>query len=301
MIITDPVAAACSTVWHAGLLFGLLLVGGCVWSPAPLKLEDQVISGKAVWSGEVRVQGIVTVKKSGHLQIEPGTRIVFLPVDRDGDGIGDSELLVEGSLTARGTAAAPIIFTSGASQPAPADWKFVYLDFAEEAVLDHIVAEYAYSGLQVHFCRARVTNSEFRFNVDGLRFSTVNLLAAGNRIHHNRHGVRYEERRSRALLHHNDIRDNQIGLFVVTRSDDAAQILHNNITANRQYNVKLGWQQPGPVTLPENWWGTTDPAAITETFFDQRIDRNLGRVSAPDPLPGPVDIDTWQNFQGVAP
>ena len=98
-----------------------------------------------------------------------------------------------------------------------------------------------------------------------------------------------------------DIRDNQIGLFVVTRSDDAAQIVHNNITANRQYNVKLGWQQPGPVTLPENWWGTTDPAAITESFFDQRIERNLGRDSAPEPLTGPVDIDDWQNFQGVAP
>ncbi|MCK4509534.1 MAG: right-handed parallel beta-helix repeat-containing protein [Desulfuromonadales bacterium] len=277
------------------------VLASCTLGAPSLKLKDDVIENTVTWSGEVWIDGIVTVKKSGHLIIEPGTRILFAPRDVDGDGIGDAELLVEGSLTARGTARDPIIFTSAADQPKPADWKYLYLDFARDVELDYIVSEYAYSGLQVHFCRARVTNSIFRYNVDGLRFSTVNLFAAGNRMHDNQHGLRYEERGSEAIIHHNDIQDNEIGIFVVTRSTDRAQIKENNITGNRQYNVKLGWQQPGDVTLPNNWWGSLAPDAVEETFLDRKIDVSLGHVSAPEPLTGPVKVSDWQKHEGATP
>jgi hypothetical protein len=289
--------ATCSVLFAAVTC----LLAGCTLGVPAIKLKDSVIEGAVTWSGEVHIDGIVTVKKNGRLVIEAGTRVLFQPRDEDGDGIGDAELLVEGSLVARGTAEAPILFTSAAMQPKPSDWKYLYLDFAREADLDYIVSEYAYSGLQIHFCKARVTNSIFRHNVDGLRFSTVNLFAAGNHLYDNRHGLRYEERGSEVVLHHNDIRENEIGVFVVTRSVDNAQIELNNITDNRQYNVKLGWQQPDDVTLPNNWWGRLSPGAITETFFDQRIDASLGRVSAPNPLTGPVKLSDWQTDEGATP
>lgn len=299
--LNGRVGAQRAAPWMGGLFLAMGLLAACTVARPPLELTDAVIADRQVWAGEVRIRGVVTVKKDGHLTILPGTRIVFEPLDRDGDGIGDGELLVEGGLVARGTATAPIIFTSGAAQPQPADWKFLYLDFAREGEIAHVISEYAYSGVQIHFCKARVTNSEFRFNVDGLRFSTVNLVAAGNRMHHNTHGVRYEERRSQAQLHHNDIRDNDIGLFVVTRSDNAARIESNNITGNRQYNVKMGLEQPGDVTLPRNWWGSTDPAVIEQSFFDGRRDPSLGRVHAPEPLAGPVNPSVWQMKQGETP
>src|SRR5512137_1614836 len=106
-------------------LLALFLLTGCVAARPPLELADTVIADTQVWEGEVRIRGIVTVKKDWHLTIRPGTRVVFEPLDRDGDGIGDSELLVEGGLVARGTRAAPIIFTSGAAQPKPADCKYL--------------------------------------------------------------------------------------------------------------------------------------------------------------------------------
>ena len=277
----------------------LLFLTGCTSGVRALTLKDEVIDGEMVWSGTVHIDGVVTVKKTGRLVIEAGTRIAFVPRDHDGDGIGDAELLVEGTLVARGTPEHPILFTSAARQPRPADWKYVYLDFSRESVLDHVIAEYAYSGLQVHFSRARVTNSIFRFNVDGLRFSTVNLVAAGNRMHDNRHGLRYEERNSQALIHHNDIRDNDIGIFVVTRSNDKARIAQNNIVNNRQYNVKLGWQQSGDVTLPSNWWGDTRVETIQKMFLDSQIDKNLGTIRAPSPLTGPVPWQDWRDNQGA--
>jgi hypothetical protein len=102
-------------------------------------------------------------------------------------------------------------------------------------------------------------------------------------------------------LHHNDIRDNEIGIFVVTRSDDKARIEQNNITNNSQYNVKLGWQQPGGVTLPNNWWGISDTVAIQKTFFDRQFDDNLGVVSAPQVLTKAVKLSDWQKHEGATP
>ncbi|NIQ95132.1 MAG: hypothetical protein GWO11_05360, partial [Desulfuromonadales bacterium] len=212
-------------------------------------------------------------------------------IDRDGDSIGDGEILVEGRLFIEGTEDRPVVMTSAAAEPQPADWKYLYLDFAREARIENLVSEYAFSGIQVHFCKARIADSVFRHNVDGVRFSTVNLELSGSRIHDNRHGLRYEERRGDAFIHHNEIRDNDIGIFVVTRSDDRSRIEYNNIVDNRRYNVKLGIDQSGDVTLPRNWWGTTNLERIEETFFDRRFDRNLGRVTAPQPLGQPVIIE----------
>jgi hypothetical protein len=253
-------------------------------------LSDTVIVGDQTWSGLVKISGVVTVKKHAHLTIAPGTRIEFARIDRDGDAIGDAEILVEGSLTAVGTKEAPIVFTSGEREPKRADWKYLYLDFAQKGEIEYIVSEYAYSGIQVHFCRASVKNSVFRHNVDGVRFSTVNIEVSGNRIYGNTNGLRYEERGGTAHIHHNDIRSNETGLFVVTRSDDKALIEQNNIVENRQGNVKLGLTQSGDVTLPRNWWGTVDEQEIAATFFDHKFDESLGTVRAPEPLNTPVTV-----------
>jgi len=274
-------------------LFGalLLLTGACRLAPPPrpLQYSDTVISDAVTWSGEVRIRGTVTVKKEGSLTILPGSRILFERVDNDGDNIGDAEIYVEGTLLAQGTAAEPILFSSAAARPQAADWKFIYLDYARRAELAHIIAEYAYSGVQVHFCKASILDSEFRYNVDGVRFSTVNIEIARNRIHHNTHGIRYEERRGAGSVHHNEIVDNEIGIFVVTRSDDRTLFRDNNIVS-RHYNVKLGLDQPGDVTFPHNWWGTSETAAIRATLYDHEADAALGRVSTPDPLPAPLDL-----------
>jgi hypothetical protein len=271
----------------------VLLTGACRLAapplPAPLQLGDTVISDAVIWSGEVRIRGTVTVKKTGTLTIRPGSRILFERIDHDGDGIGDAEIYVEGSLLAQGTATEPILFSSAAAQPQPGDWKFLYLDYARKAELRHVIAEYAYSGVQIHFCKATVLDSEFRYNVDGVRFSTVNIEVARNRIHHNRHGIRYEERRGAGSVYQNEIVDNEIGIFVVTRSDNRTLFRNNNIVS-RQYNVKLGFDQAGDVTFPLNWWGTNEAAAIRAAIYDHAADATLGRVQTPDPLPAPLDL-----------
>ncbi len=275
------------------IIFGLL---GLLLSCAPLRpvqqLADMVITGNQVWQGDVHIRGIVTVKKGAHLEIRPGTRVIFEKLDKDGDGIGDGEILVEGSLYAVGTAEQPILLTSGAENPQPMDWKFLYLDFAKQAEIAHLISEYAYSGVQIHFCKAKVTNSEFRYNIDGVRFSTVNIELANNYIHHNRHGIRFEERRGSGRVYHNQISDNEIGIFAVTRSKNQTLFELNNLVGNRDYQVKLGFEQPHDLSFPRNWWGGLTGERLSESFFDRKFERNLGRVTAPEPLSTPVSFTT---------
>ncbi|NIQ93418.1 MAG: hypothetical protein GWN87_03835, partial [Desulfuromonadales bacterium] len=94
------------------LITGLSGCAALVRTAPERVLGDTVISGEETWSGVVRIDGIVTVKKDGKLTILPGTRVLFARNDVDGDGIGDSEILVEGEIVARGTDDAPILFSS---------------------------------------------------------------------------------------------------------------------------------------------------------------------------------------------
>ncbi len=279
-------------------LLPLLLVLASCAPLKPQRVSDLVISDQRVWQGEVRISGVVRVTREGQLTLLPGTKLLFARIDRDGDDIGDAELLVEGKLIALGTAEQPILLSSGEEQPAPGDWKFLYLDYARRAEIAHLISEYAYSGIQIHFCKAAISHGEFRHNVDGVRFSTANISLTDSYLHHNRHGIRYEERGGKGVVRHNRISDNQIGIFAVTRGAGQTLFEYNDIVDNRPYQVKLGLQQPESLDFPRNWWG--DVSGLSPlTVFDQRKDRSLGRVTGSEPLARPVErirIDKKENI-----
>ena len=230
------------------------------------------------WSGAVRVRGSVIVRKGARLTILPGTVVSFERIDVDGDGIGDSELYVEGEIVAEGTAGRPILFTSAEKAPAPRDWKYLFINLSSRAVLVHCVSEYAFSGVQIHFSRASVSRCVFRNCVDGLRFSTAEGTFERNRMTGNVYGVRYEERNSKVVLSRNDITGNKVGIFCVMESPGKIVIRENRIHGNADYDFKLGNRQRADVPAPGNWWGTDDAAAIRSRIFDRRMEPELGEV-----------------------
>ncbi len=77
----------------------------------------------------------VRLATGARIDIEAGTVILMN---------NNASLSVAGTLVAHGTAAAPVIFTSAAAQPAPNDWE--YIDFtgsgANGSVLDHVQVFY---------------------------------------------------------------------------------------------------------------------------------------------------------------
>jgi hypothetical protein len=105
----------------------------------------------------VRIQsGGFTVAPSGGntapvtLTIEPGARLLFPKASATTPGArvifgtnGNPPNNLVGVLNAQGTAAAPIIFTSGEAAPDAGDWVGLWLDTATGSRLDHVVIEYA--------------------------------------------------------------------------------------------------------------------------------------------------------------
>jgi len=260
-------------------------------APRKASLPVRGISRDQTWEGEVRVRGSVVVRKGATLTIRPGTVVRFERIDVDGDGIGDSELYVEGELVAEGTAARPILFTSAEAAPAPRDWKYLFINLSRRAVLAHCIAEYAFSGVQVHFSRASVSRCLFRNCVDGFRFSTAEGTFERNTMTGNVYGVRYEERSSKALLRRNEITGNKVGIFCVMESPGRIVIRENRIHGNADYDFKLGNRQRADIPAQENWWGTADAEAIRSKIFDRGMEPELGAVlfepclSAPPPGP----------------
>jgi hypothetical protein len=236
------------------------------------------LASDETWRGEVRIRGSVVVPRGVTLTIEPGTVVRFEKIDVDGDGIGDSELYVEGNLVAEGAPGRPIMFTSASATPSASDWKYLFVNLSRKTVLTRCVSEYAFSGVQIHFSRATVTHCLFRRNVDGFRFSTAEGTFSRNRMTENVYGVRYEERNSNAVLSRNDITGNKVGIFCVMESTGKVTIRGNRIHGNADYDFKLGNRQKADVPVPGTWWGTADPEAIRKRIFDRGIEAELGRV-----------------------
>jgi hypothetical protein len=55
-------------------------------------------------------------------------------------------------------------------------------------------------------------------------------------------------------------------------------INYNNIQANNK-SIVLGQTTPSNINATYNWWGTTDPAAINQSIYDNKNDFNLGTVN----------------------
>ena len=138
------------------------------------------------WSGEVVITGDVTVPSGMTLTIEPGAVVRFKALGDDqkgGKSDSRSELIVNGSFSAVGTAEQPIVFTSSSSPPARGDWGGILA--SGELHLEYVTVEYATTAIQYTAgsgaYEVYVKNSMIRQNAgDGINLflnGTANVLA----------------------------------------------------------------------------------------------------------------------------
>jgi hypothetical protein len=145
-------------------------------TPARVYRGERFIGEDTTWEGEVLIDGTVMVAPVARLTIAPGTVVRFAFRDADGDGVGESELFVQGRLLAEGTREAPIVFTAldGAG---PGRWGAINLmgSDAEESRMAWALVESSFRGLHGHFSRFRAEHSIFRDNYRSIQFqeSTV--------------------------------------------------------------------------------------------------------------------------------
>jgi hypothetical protein len=103
------------------------------------------------------------------LTVEAGARLLFPKLGPTTVGAmvtfgtnGSSPNNLVGVLKAQGTAAEPIVFTSGEATPAQGDWVGLWLDTATGSQLDHVVIEYAggVNGIGSNNCKDPATQDQ---------------------------------------------------------------------------------------------------------------------------------------------
>ncbi len=155
---------------------------------------EQTLYEDTLWQGEVLIDGILTVAPHVRLEIRPGTRVSFTRIDSDGDGIGESELYIQGIFSARGTLDAPIVFGSAARNPAPGDWGAInMMASTEDGLMEHCIVEYGYRGFHAHFAGATIRSSLFRRNYQALQFQDSRLRLEELEIRDNHNALQFRD------------------------------------------------------------------------------------------------------------
>lgn len=182
--------------------------------------EEQTVEGKAVFSGNITVKGRLTVREGSSLTILAGTKLTFLYLDADGDGIGESEILSQGAIKVLGTKDAPVVFHSDVKKQGA--WLgFSIMSVDDESVIQNAVFEDAYMALHSHFSKLRVIESVFRYNFRGFQSQEGVITLINNEFYNNNTGVQF--RNSTSTLEGNKIHDNEGGL----------NFLYSNVSMNK--------------------------------------------------------------------
>ncbi len=115
-----------------------------------LPTTSGTLSSDENWSGAIVLTGDVTVPEHIILNIAAGTTIKFQALSDDkfsGANTSRSELIINGTLTAAGSATSPILFTSSSSTPAKADWGGIRVLNRGTLNLAFATIEYATNGI----------------------------------------------------------------------------------------------------------------------------------------------------------
>ena len=278
----------------ASLLTWLMLPPISIASAPEPPLGDIVLREDTVWSGTIAVDGVVVVGRAATLTIKPGTTVLFKRRDLNHDGIGDSEIRVLGGIHAQGSAESPIVFKSAETNPAPKDWSYLLIfTSGKQNSIEYCQFHDAFSGLQVHFSTAKVSDCLFSNNQEGIRFGRAKLTLQHCLITENNIGVRFTRMEGPVEIQRNEINNNHVGIFLVPSGQNIVDFFEpgrtgkpwneghldisgNNIRANVDYNLKLGAKQLWDLKITNNWWGVSGVSNAQQTIFDHQRDPDLG-------------------------
>jgi hypothetical protein len=165
----------------------------------------------------VLIDGTVMVAPVARLTIAPGTVVRFAFVDTNADGVGESELFIQGRLLAEGTREAPIVFTArdGAGR---GRWGAINLmgTDAEESRLSWCLVEYGFRGLHSHFSRFRAEHSIFRDNFRSIQFQESTASIADCAVTGSASALRFRD--STAAIERLAVSGNTIGIQILRSS-----------------------------------------------------------------------------------
>jgi len=270
------------------LIIFLLISGGYAQVQ---RFSGEVINSTMTWSGTIVIAGDVTVESDGRLEIEPGTEILFEPgtdLSKEGDDKTRSELIVRGTVIARGMPGKRIVFSSRGASPRMGDWYgLTFMHLKTGSILDYCVVEYAYTGITIKNSTMIVSNCEIRYNYHaGIKTEVkAKPTIKNNIISNNGYAGLICELGARPILTENLISLNRIGVvafslsqpnFGSLRKDENYNPGRNNIFNNEEYNFYN--HSSKPIQAEFNAWGNESVADISEKLYDQKDDAKFGQI-----------------------
>ncbi len=263
------------------LLAAVALASSCAHRPAGERgAAPLAVARDTVWSGEVRVDGVVHVRKGATLTILPGTRVGFVPARiaaaDEHEGFAGPGIKVEGRIVAEGTQGEPIVFTVAGAPPAPGRWDKILFSFSAGNRFDNCVFEGARYAFHAHFSEISVRRCLFRDNEEGVRLGQSRVTIADSVFTRNEaRGINFRECR-------NEIRGNLVygnGDGVFLHSKDSASVIRGNaVYGNRGYDLRLGDLHADDIDASGNWWGTPREDEARRKVYDGSDLPGLGAV-----------------------
>ena len=164
---TDQVVESVDLQDGANLL--IVNLTGKPGSAISLKLVQtfpDLIATDVIWSGDVHVEGVLTVLPNATLTIQPRTRVRIEHYRGYREPEKRIHLVVKGGIVAIGRSDAPIYFTSDAMPPQNGDWSMLrVLSPTGPVQFSYCVFEFAQQGLNIWAGQnVDISNSVFRWN-----------------------------------------------------------------------------------------------------------------------------------------
>lgn len=198
-----------------------------------VSLKELTLEGYNTFSEIIYVNGRVTITENATLIINPGTRVIFVYMDLDGDGIGDSEILSQGKVIVKGTKENPVIFESDRKEKG--SWLgFSIMNVDGESMFNYAIFQDSYMALHSHFSNLRVENTIFRNNLRGFQSQEGKIYIKNCEFYNNNTGLQF--RNSRAEILNTSLYDN-IGGVNFLYSDVLMKDI--NIVNNSLFGLKV--------------------------------------------------------------
>ena len=276
------------------LLLAILQPAGCAsthrTTGIPAGAPDILyIESDTAWSGDVRVAGVVHVRKSATLTILPGTRVLFAKrtfsqAADSHEGFVGPGIRVEGRIVAAGTEETPVLFTSEGTA-APGSWDKILFTFSEGNRFEGCVIEGARYAFHSHFSGIEVRRCIFRDNEEGVRLGASRVRIEGSVFTRNLvRGINFRECRNTILR--NLVYGNGDGIFLHSKTEGSV-VRENAIYGNRHFNLRLGDLHAGDIDVSGNWWGTGDEDAARRTIHDGSSTPGVGAARVAPLLSAP--------------
>ena len=138
--------------------------------------RNRVLTEDATWSGQVLVEGSLTIAPQATLFITPGTTVRFRPTTEGGSGF----ILIRGRIQAVGTKDSPITFTSDEVNPASGDWQgIMVLDSSKKNILEWCSVDSAATGIAVEFSELALSQTSLTRSRTGMAVRTSRVVITG--------------------------------------------------------------------------------------------------------------------------